>query len=251
MATPNFIKNLSRNRFSRAVVCWIGAQYIRFVDISSSWIRNGEEYPIKCFKEQQPFIACFWHGRLMMMGSNWRWDNPFHMLISNHADGKLISQIIRRLGFKVLEISTKKGGADALRSMMKILQSGGSVGITPDGPHGPGMEVTIGALTLARLSGAPILPTTFSTTKRKILKTWDRFLFAQPFGKGIFLWGEPIWVPRNANEEEVEQIRQKLENELNKLTLRADKICGPTLEGTPPSPNATVFPSDDETETNK
>ena len=100
---------------------------------------------------------------------------PLHMLISGHPDGKLVARVVRLLGFKTLEGSTRRGGADALRAMLRILKDGGSIGITPDGPMGPECRVSHGTIALAKLSGAPLLPTTFSSTKGKYLKAGTVF----------------------------------------------------------------------------
>ena len=58
--------------------------------------------------------------------------------------------------------------------------------------------------------------------------SWDRFLIAGMFGKGVFLWGSPIWVPKDASQDEMERLRQILENTLNELTDQADSECGQT-----------------------
>ena len=245
MATPKLIKCLSRNETVRTVVCWLGALYIRLVDMTSSWKREGELSPEFYLNEGTPFISCFWHGRLMMMGSNWFHHRPFYMLISGHPDGKLIARIIQRLGFRSLEGSSKRGGAEALRKMLRILQKGCCIGVTPDGPHGPRMRASFGAITLAKLSGAPILPTTFSSTRRKVFNSWDRFILAHLFGKGIFLWGDPIWVSKDADAAEMERLRLKLENSLNDLTRQADDRCGhPAIDPAPLSSAADTLPLD-------
>ena len=245
MATPTLIKSLSRNNILRAVVCWLGVLYIRLVDLTSSWTHQGMNGSERYLKESTPFISCFWHGRLMMMGSNWPSRRPFYMLISEHPDGRLIARVIQRLGFRTLNGSTKSGGTKAFRYMLRILLEGNCVGITPDGPHGPRMRASIGAIALAKLSGAPILPTTFSSTRRKVLNSWDRFIFAHIFGKGVFLWGEPIWVPKDADETEMEQLRQKLENNLNDLTRQADDQCGhPAIDPAPLNSTEDMEPRD-------
>jgi lysophospholipid acyltransferase (LPLAT)-like uncharacterized protein len=88
------------------------------------------------------------------------------------------------------------------------------------------MEASMGTITLARLSGIPILPITFSTTRCKRAKSWDRFLIAKPFGKIAFVTGEPLWVAENADAETMEQIRQKLEATMRQITEQADNMCG-------------------------
>ena len=90
----------------------------------------------------------------------------------------------------------------------------------------PRMRVSPGTIALAKLSGAPLLPTTFSSTKGKIFRSWDRFFLAGLFGKGVFLWGDPIYVPRDADAAQMERLRLVLEDTLNTLTRSADDQCG-------------------------
>ena len=226
MTTPAMIKKLSRNVVARSIACWLGAQYIRIVDMTSFWKFDGEFGLEQSLKGDIPFIACFWHGRLMMMGSNWSRRSALYMLVSGHPDGKLIACIIQRLGFKTVEALSKNSGNAAMRSMLRILKKGSCIGFTPDGPRGPRMRAKLGAIVLARLSGAPILPTAFSSTRRRLFNSWDQFLLARMFGQGVFLWGDPIWVPKDADDAEMERLRQVLENSLNNLTKQADNNCG-------------------------
>ena len=58
--------------------------------------------------------------------------------------------------------------------------------------------------------------------KKKLLRTWDRFLLPLPFGRGLFLYGEPIRVSREAGAGEQEETRLRLEEALNRLTDEAD-----------------------------
>ena len=62
----------------------------------------------------------------------------------------------------------------------------------------------------------------------------DRFILARMFGQGVFIWGDPIWVPKDADDIELEYLRQTLENSLNDLTKRADAYCGhPKMDPAP------------------
>jgi lysophospholipid acyltransferase (LPLAT)-like uncharacterized protein len=110
--------------------------------------------------------------------------------------------------------------------MLKSLKSGQCVGITPDGPKGPRMRASSGIVNLAKLAGVPILPATFSTSRRKLLGSWDRFAVALPFSRGVFVWGDPITVTRNADEPELESARRLVEASLNAITVDADSRLG-------------------------
>ncbi len=43
-----------------------------------------------------------------------------------------------------------------------------------------------------------------------------------PFGRGLFRWGEPIWVAADATDADLEVKRAELEAALNRLTADAD-----------------------------
>ena len=96
------------------------------------------------------------------------------------------------------------------------------IGITPDGPQGPRYKVQNGVIELSRLSGAPILPISFGASKKKILKSWDAFIIPYPFSKGVFLWGEPIYVEDRKEPDYLEQKRLELERRLNEITEFVD-----------------------------
>ena len=148
------------------------------------------------------------------------------MLISAHRDGQIIAKTVHHFGIETIEGSTTRGGLSALRSMLKTLRSGGYIGITPDGPRGPRMRVSGGIIDIARMSGAPILPCTFSARGAVALGSWDRFILARPFSRGVFVWGDPIRVDRNGDDAAIETARLALEAELNRITEAADLHCG-------------------------
>jgi lysophospholipid acyltransferase (LPLAT)-like uncharacterized protein len=226
MATPAFIKGLSRNAAARATATWLIRQCIRFVHLTGRWRTVGTEHVQPYWANGGPAIVCFWHGRLMMLPYAWQSDQPFHMLHSPHADGQLIAAVVRGLGMKSLFGSSSRGGSEAFRRMVSVVRGGGTVGITPDGPHGPRMRAGGGAVTLARLTGAPLLPLAFGCRPRKLLGTWDRLAVALPFGRGVFVWGAPINVARDADEAAIEHARLSLEQGLNAVTFEADRLTG-------------------------
>ena len=223
-----WVKRLGASPRLRAALCWAGAQYIRFVRASGPWQTMGAETPERYWREGKGFILAFWHGRLLMMAHCWRRSVPMHMLISQHRDGEFIAETIRHFGLGTVRGSTKKGGGAALRTMVRALKAGECVGITPDGPRGPRMRAGIGAISLARLSGAPIIPAAYAASRRTLLSSWDRFVLALPFSRGVILWGEPITVPREADAAAEEAARAALEAQLNALTEKADRLVGQT-----------------------
>jgi lysophospholipid acyltransferase (LPLAT)-like uncharacterized protein len=110
--------------------------------------------------------------------------------------------------------------------MVRSLGSGENIGVTPDGPRGPLMRASPGIIAAAKLSKVPIIPLSFATTRRRILGSWDRFHLALPFSRGLFLWGEPLFVPADADAAAQETLRRELETRMNALTAEADRRCG-------------------------
>ncbi|RAU21746.1 hypothetical protein CU669_12315 [Paramagnetospirillum kuznetsovii] len=219
-------KRIGKSEGLRGLLCWLGSLYIRFVHATGRWRVINGEHANRLWDEGQPFILAFWHGRILMMPKSWRSSVPIHMLISQHRDGQLIARTVSHFGIQTVAGSSTRGGSAALRAMLKSLKSGQCVGITPDGPKGPRMRASAGIVNVARLAGVPVLCATFSTRRRKVLRSWDRFALALPFSTGVFVWADPITVPRDADEEALDLLRLKVEDSLNAITLEADRLMG-------------------------
>lgn len=110
-----------------------------------------------------------------------------------------------------------------MREMLKAYREGYDIAITPDGPRGPRYRVQSGVIELARRTGMAIIPLTFSASRKKMFRSWDRFLFPYPFSRGVFIWGEPLFVPRQMDRDTFEQKRLLLERGLREITDRADR----------------------------
>ncbi len=148
------------------------------------------------------------------------------MLISQHQDGQLISRAASYIGVSTVKGSLNRGGAQAIRNMLKKFRNGECIGVTPDGPRGPRMRAHDGVINIARLVGATIIPATYSVNRSKILRSWDRFIIPRPFSKGVIVWGQPIRVPKDADLKMVEKFRLQIEDELNNICIEADMHCG-------------------------
>ncbi len=208
----------------QAILCWIAAQYIRLVWLTGRWRMTGEEPANELFEQGKPLIIAAWHGRLFMMPCGWRHRGKMHVLISSHGDGQLISKTMAHFGMRTIAGSTRKGGAEALLRLRRILRDGGAVGITPDGPRGPRMRASLGIVQLARITKAPIFPLTYSARPRHVFGSWDRFILPFPFSRGQFLWGDAIDVPADADDDAMEAIRATVERRLTDLTDQADDM---------------------------
>ena len=161
-----------------------------------------------------------------MMPYCWDHRKTIYMLISQHRDGQLIARTVGHFGIKTAAGSSTRGGAGALRTMVKALKQGDYVGVTPDGPRGPRMRASEGIVSVARLSGAPVIPAAFGVNRGPTLSSWDSFLVAWPFARGVIVWGDPIYVDREAKGEALETVRRQVEDGLNAVTAEADRLSG-------------------------
>jgi lysophospholipid acyltransferase (LPLAT)-like uncharacterized protein len=226
LSKPSFWRRFLQSAGLRRIACWLVHRYIRFVYAANRWSVESEERPRRLSEQGRPFIVAFWHGRLLMMPLAWHGLVPFHMLISAHRDGRIIAGAMGYFGIETIAGSTSRGGSAALRTMLKRLKEGGCVGITPDGPRGPAMTASIGIVNLARLARVPILPLVYATSRRRVLKTWDCFHLALPFGRGVYLWGEPIEIPEDLDETGVEHARRLVEMRMVDMVRDADSRVG-------------------------
>ena len=214
--------------------CYILYFYIRLVYSTSRWTKINHHKLDKALRNKQPIILAFWHGRLSMMPNFAPFPEEVSVMISRHGDGEFIARIIKNFGLRVIRGSTNRkssdkkgkknrGGSSAIREALAVIKAGSSIAITPDGPRGPGMKVNSTIADIARLSGAPIFPVSFSSSLAINLKSWDRFLLPLPFGKAVFNVGEPIIISEG-EQLSIEKYKQIIEDSLNKITQEADSL---------------------------
>lgn len=208
------------------VVPWLFSLLLRAVAATLRRTDIGHEHVDGCLGRGERAIVAFWHGRLLMMPFAYH-GQPVTLLISQHRDGEYITRVACWLGFSVVRGSATRGGAVAFKQLIQVLRDGRHVGITPDGPKGPRQQVKSGVIELARLTGMPILPVTFGAWPRTILKSWDHFLVPHPFGRAVYVWGEPLYVPADADKVAVEKFQSVLADRLDALGMEADARAAP------------------------
>ena len=170
-----------------------------------------------------PVIYCMWHNRLPLslacvkyMMSKFPAAGLAGM-ISASRDGSLLASVAEAFGVQPIRGSTSRRGPQALLEATTWIDRNYSITITPDGPRGPAYEPKIGIIVLAQLSGRPIIPVGMYTPWKIRLKSWDRFQIPLPFARCELRQGEPIWVPREAGDEEREQLRLRLQETMRRL----------------------------------
>ena len=125
-----------------------------------------------------------------------------------------------------------------MRESLRHLAAGGVVALAPDGPRGPRMRAQMGPVQLAKHAGAPLIAFAWSTSRRRVMNSWDRFVLPLPFGRGVYVWSQVIHVPRHADAAEMERARALLESEMIRITNEADRRAGGEI--VEPAPAAAV-----------
>jgi lysophospholipid acyltransferase (LPLAT)-like uncharacterized protein len=171
-------------------------------------------------------VLCGWHGRSSIAGAKYR-GRGFWVIISLSKDGEIQNSIFKRLGFKTIRGSTGRGGERALIESIRALRDGGTMALTPDGPRGPSGIVQGGIMAMAKKSGCALVPVGISSRPRIILKNaWDRHMIPVPFGKSMMVFGDACYVSKDAAAEEIEALRLKLQTEITRLDLEAERLLG-------------------------
>ena len=208
---------------------FLGACYLRFVHRTLDCHFINWSILDTYVAQERPVIVCFWHGRMALMPFAWRWKKPFHMLLSHHRDGVFIQHVLKQFGIGAIYGSTNRGGEQALRTLIRALDKGELVGITPDGPRGPYGTVSKGVIAAARLADVDIVPISYACQRRLLLKTWDRFCVPLPFGKAVFVCGDALKLPLNKpSDQELEALCEQLRNALEAVTTTADTFVQKT-----------------------
>ncbi len=251
---------------SNAVQITLGgliAAYMVFIKYTTRWDIERFDQVKSIIGTEQGFIALTWHSRFLMLNAAWKkkWQLP-HVLISRSRDGSIVAHTSHFLGLKTIRGSrpkrakvkfkekdrdkdrdrdkvkatdkenitqksgNQKGGIQASREIKTALENGGCIVITPDGPRGPRQRMSAGAMRLAKLTGAPLIPCTFAVKNRIQFQSWDRFVWPLPFGRGKVIWGTPVYIQSDASDPDIKVMQERIEKEMNVFMGNADRALG-------------------------
>ncbi len=196
---------------------------VRLISLTTKKTYINSEEIFKYNKEDKRYLYCFWHDQIILAPYGYK-GKKTHIMASKHKDGRLIGETMK--WFKNVDYvlgSTTRGSLSGIKSMIKVVKNKNEdLALTPDGPKGPRHEAQMGAIGIARLTGVPIFPAAIMSKKKKLFNSWDRFMLPHLFNSAVFVYGEPIFVDKKSSEEEMEELRLKLEDRLNSLTKEAE-----------------------------
>ena len=169
----------------------------------------------------KPCIYAMWHANQFLVHGL---EDKAHtsILVSNSIDGEVVARAVEKWGFKVV----RKGAVESTMQMLSRLKEGECVGIMVDGPSGPLHKVKNGAIKLAQMSGAPIVPAHWYSPQKTFisLPSWDKM--KTPFGdcKILNLYGTPVYVKQDASDEELSSAKENIRTQLLELEAKAPEI---------------------------
>ena len=216
------IKRFSKTHIGQKLIGFLFYSITSLISRSIRWEYLVQNEKSNIFNSNKEYIFCCWHNKLFLGPHLLPRNRVINALQSSHSDGMVTSLAFKYLGMNVILGSSKKGGMQAFRKMVKCIKLGESVAITPDGPKGPKEKVKEGIIKLAQITETSIIPLVWTTNKFKLINSWDNFVIPYPFSKGVYSFGKPIYVKKQINEYELETARQNLENEIKRLTKEVE-----------------------------
>jgi hypothetical protein len=189
----------------------------------------GEEHVASLWRSDPAIIYAIWHGQILLVPllnerlRRTRGARPATVMTSRSRDGELLARFARCFGLGVVRGSTTRGGPAALRRLARRLRDGHDVALTPDGPRGPREVAQAGAVALAAVTGAPVVPLGFAAEPAWRLASWDRLEVPKPAARAALVFGAPLRVAVGADREVA---RKDLEGALREANLVASRAVG-------------------------
>ena len=208
------LKSIGRSRS----VNWLAGvaiyRFMRFIERTQRPATDFHEARSKIFAHH-PAIVGMWHGQHLLAPIFRPVELPYVALLSRNADAEINAQVVTRFGIETVRGSggrggtkSDKGGARAVIALRRALKDGFGVCMIADVPKGVPRDAGYGIVTLARISGRPILPSAAVTSRRHVVaSSWDKTTVPLPFGRMAVVVGEPIHVPVDADEALMEEKR--------------------------------------------
>ena len=198
--------------------------YILVIKLSCKINYKNSFIPESFWKTNKPFILAFWHNQLMTISFCWKSKKSLNILASTHSDGRFGSIVGNYFNLNNIPITTNRNKF-TIRAIYQKINEKKYIGITPDGPRGPKEIVSEGIIKMAKTSKTPIIPVGFWSSNNIKLKSWDSFLITLPFSKCSFVWSEPLEIPNNIDENQIEHYRKLLEKKINQSVKKAQINC--------------------------
>ena len=191
------------------LITWVGYLSIRLIGRTLRYAVHIEKGGPPTLNTH-PLILCFWHEGIFI--STYVFRGQKIGVISSHSfDGEYTGRIISKFDYQPIKGSSSKGAIRAFLGSRRHLEQGNTVAFTSDGPRGPAYITKPGPVLLASKSGLPLVAFHIAAHKPWRLGSWDRAMIPKPFSKALVCMSQPITVPTNADETDMERCQAELQ----------------------------------------
>ena len=211
-------------KWHQRAAAWLVFAVIRTVSATLRYRRDDRSNFIQV-ATPGPAIYCVWHNRLALcLPAYWDYVKKRNQtpgmaaMVSASRDGGFLTGILECFNVQPVRGSSSRRGPQALLELTTWAERGYDLAITPDGPRGPIYVVQEGVMSLAQLTGLPIVPVSYYLNWKIQVKSWDRFQIPLPFARCEMIYEKPIFVPRTASPEEREKLRRQLQAKLTAIS---------------------------------
>ncbi len=211
-----------RKRTEVAAIATLGYPLLRSLGATWTWKVCGAEHVDAIGARGLHPIHSFWHGRILPATVYFK-NRGIVVITSENYDGEWIARIIQKFGYGTARGSSSRGGPKALLQLVREVKSKG-VAFTLDGPRGPAEVAQPGAVWLAKATGNPLMPFHAEAASSWTLRSWDRTQIPKPFTTVAMAIGEPLYVPREADETALETWRRQLQQSLADCRLKCAEL---------------------------
>lgn len=182
---------------------------------------------VRTAADTQQFILCVWHDAVMapIFAAPSYARRQTCCLVSQHQDGSILADVLRRLGYSTVRGSSKRGGAQALKQLITDMD-GKNIVISPDGPRGPRREMKAGAVYLASQTRRRIVPGGYAAKRAwRVKASWTDLLVPWPFTTVYLVSGEPIAIPPDLSREELDSHVARVQAAMQNWTDYAERLA--------------------------
>ncbi|CAN5181001.1 hypothetical protein BH11CYA1_BH11CYA1_16030 [soil metagenome] len=190
---------------------------------SRAYVRASSANSDTGLESLKPAIYAYFHGQMyVLLGLSPR--NRMTLIASNSRDGEMIARAAEFMGFEVARGSRTHGGVKGAFNLINAAEHNRSVLFPVDGPKGPFEVVKAEVIRLAQITKLPIIPVVSQARTRDLMKSWDRYNCPYTNTKMVYVFGEPLEVPADADDDEKENLRAELQNYMVELKAKTSQF---------------------------
>jgi lysophospholipid acyltransferase (LPLAT)-like uncharacterized protein len=158
-------------------------------------------------------LLCGWHQQFFAAIRHFQTYATYHpaLMISQSKDGDIIAGIAEKSGWHAVRGSSSRDGGRALKEMIDHLKRSGLAAHVVDGPRGPAGIIKAGVVSLARATGAVVVPVYVTSDRAWYFSSWDRFMLPKPFARVNLRFGQMLDLSSGESDEDFECHRARLQ----------------------------------------